>query len=230
MKRLKTQPPKFSKNNRRRCRRIVVARQFDGGRRCRNSVPCPTAFRSDVSSRSITIGSTAKSLLRRRCRRTLTTRRGPRVTIPHTNKMLPVSGFDEQEYMFVSAYRRHFKLPKELKGQRIFVDFGGVMTAAKVFINGKSLGEYNGGYTPFSFELTNDINWNGRQRPRRRGRFDRAKRHSAVWESDRLSDFRRHLSRCADSSGAGRLYRKCFCEAVNVLQERPSRVNVRVYL
>jgi beta-galactosidase len=84
-----------------------------------------------------------------------------RVNIPHTNKMLPASGFAEQEYMFVSAYRRHFRLPKELKGQRIFVDFGGVMTAARVFINGKDLGEYKGGYTPFSFELTDDINWTG---------------------------------------------------------------------
>lgn len=83
-----------------------------------------------------------------------------RVTIPHTNKMLPASGFDEKEYMFVSVYRQHFKLPKELQGQRIFVDFGGVMTAAKVFINGKNLGEYKGGYTPFSFELTSDIKWN----------------------------------------------------------------------
>jgi beta-galactosidase len=63
--------------------------------------------------------------------------------------------------MFVSAYRRHFKLPSSLKGRRIFVDFGGVMTAAKVFINGRSLGEYKGGYTPFSYELTEDINWNG---------------------------------------------------------------------
>ncbi|HEY2866646.1 MAG TPA: glycoside hydrolase family 2 TIM barrel-domain containing protein [Pyrinomonadaceae bacterium] len=84
-----------------------------------------------------------------------------RVNIPHTNKMLPMNGFDEQEYMFVSAYRRHFRLPADLKSRRIFVDFGGVMTAAKVFINGKSLGEYRGGYTPFSFELTNDINWAG---------------------------------------------------------------------
>lgn len=83
-----------------------------------------------------------------------------RVNIPHTNKMLPMNGFDEKEYMFVSVYRRHFKLPNELKGQRIFVDFGGVMTAAKVFINGKNLGEYRGGYTPFSFELTNYIQWN----------------------------------------------------------------------
>lgn len=84
-----------------------------------------------------------------------------RVNIPHTNKMLPMNGFDEKEYMFVSVYRKHFRLPAALKGQRIFVDFGGVMTAAKVFLNGKALGEYRGGYTPFSFELTNDINWTG---------------------------------------------------------------------
>ena len=76
--------------------------------------------------------------------------------------------------MFVSVYRRHFKLPKELKGQRIFIDFGGVMTAAKVFINGKSLGEYRGGYTPFSFELTNDINWMSDNVHGGRGRLDRA--------------------------------------------------------
>jgi len=84
-----------------------------------------------------------------------------RVNIPHTNKTLPMNGFDEKEYMFVSVYRRHFRLPVELKSRRIFVDFGGVMTAAKVFINGKALGEYRGGYTPFSFELTSDVNWNG---------------------------------------------------------------------
>lgn len=84
-----------------------------------------------------------------------------KVNIPHTNKMLPASGFDEKEYMFVSVYRRHFRLPKELQDQRIFIDFGGVMTAAKVYINGKNLGEYKGGYTPFSFEVTKDITWSG---------------------------------------------------------------------
>lgn len=84
-----------------------------------------------------------------------------RVNLPHANKMLPMNGFDEREYMFVSVYRRHFKLPKELRYQRIFVDFAGVMTAAKVFLNDVSLGEYRGGYTPFSFELTKNIDWNG---------------------------------------------------------------------
>jgi len=84
-----------------------------------------------------------------------------RVTIPHANKLLPASGFSESEYTFVSVYRKHFRLPKDLRNQRVFVDFGGVMTASKVFLNGQFLGEYRGGYTPFSFELTRQINWNG---------------------------------------------------------------------
>lgn len=84
-----------------------------------------------------------------------------RVTIPHTNKLLPWHGFDDKEYEFVSIYRRHFRLPAELKDRRVFVDFGGVMTASIVWINGERLGEYRGGYTPFSFELTSHLNWKG---------------------------------------------------------------------
>lgn len=83
------------------------------------------------------------------------------VTIPHTNKMVPWHGFDDKDYQFVSLYRRHFQLPAGLNGRRVFVDFGGVMTASKVSLNSKPLGEYKGGYTPFSFELTPHINLRG---------------------------------------------------------------------
>jgi beta-galactosidase len=82
------------------------------------------------------------------------------VTIPHTNKLLPWHSFDEKEFQFVSIYRRHFRPPAELRGRRVFVDFAGVMTAATVTINGEKLGEYRGGYTPFSFELTKQLKWN----------------------------------------------------------------------
>jgi beta-galactosidase len=76
------------------------------------------------------------------------------VIVPHTNAKLPWHGFDEKTYEFVSIYRRHFKLPREARGQHVFVDFEGVMTASTVWINSMRLGEYKGGYTPFSFELT----------------------------------------------------------------------------
>ena len=84
-----------------------------------------------------------------------------RVVIPHTNKRLPWHGFDEKEYDFVSLYRRRFKVPSRAKGYRVFVDFEGVMTAATLYVNGVRLGEYKGGYTPFSFELTPHLDWKG---------------------------------------------------------------------
>ncbi len=84
-----------------------------------------------------------------------------RVVIPHTNLRLPWHSFDEKDYQFVSIYRRRFKLPPEARGKRVFVDFEGVMTASTVWLNGTCLGEYKGGYTPFSFDLTPHVDFNG---------------------------------------------------------------------
>jgi beta-galactosidase len=83
------------------------------------------------------------------------------VTIPHSNKRLPWHSFDEKLYQFVSAYRRRIKLPPEARDKHVFVDFEGVMTASTVWINGHKLGEYKGGYTPFSFELTPHLDGDG---------------------------------------------------------------------
>ncbi|HEV2445354.1 MAG TPA: hypothetical protein VGS58_05510, partial [Candidatus Sulfopaludibacter sp.] len=85
--------------------------------------------------------------------------RWERVTLPHANVRLPWHSFDETESQFVSAYRRHFTAPAGWKGKRIFVDFGGVMTAATVSINGHHFAEYKGGYTPFSLELTSHLKY-----------------------------------------------------------------------
>jgi beta-galactosidase len=84
-----------------------------------------------------------------------------RVVIPHTNVRLPWHSFDEKSYEFVSSYRRRFKLPPAARGRRVFVDFEGVMTASTVWLNGSRLGEYKGGYTPFSFELTPHVDFDG---------------------------------------------------------------------
>ncbi len=83
------------------------------------------------------------------------------VIVPHTNVRLPWHGFDENKYEFVSLYRRRFKLPPEARGKHVFVDFEGVMTASTVWINGQRLGEYKGGYTPFSFDLTPNLDFEG---------------------------------------------------------------------
>jgi beta-galactosidase len=84
-----------------------------------------------------------------------------RVVIPHTNVKLPWHSFDDKSYEFISLYRRRFRLPAEAKGKHVFVDFEGVMTASTVWINGVRLGEYKGGYTPFSFNLTPHLDFDG---------------------------------------------------------------------
>ena len=83
------------------------------------------------------------------------------VVIPHANVRLPWHSFDEKAYEFVSIYRRHFRLPAEAQGKHVFVDFEGAMTASTVWINGTRLGEYKGGYTPFTFDLTPHIDFVG---------------------------------------------------------------------
>jgi beta-galactosidase len=82
-----------------------------------------------------------------------------RVTVPHTNLRVPWHSFDEKSYEFVSVYRRHFRLPASARRQRVVVDFEGVMTASTVWLNGVRLGEYKGGFTPFSFELTPHVDF-----------------------------------------------------------------------
>ena len=84
-----------------------------------------------------------------------------RIAVPHTNIRLPWHSFDEKSFAFVSVYRRRFKLPPGQRGRHVFVDFEGAMTASTVWINGVRLGEYKGGFTPFSFELTPHIDWDG---------------------------------------------------------------------
>ena len=79
------------------------------------------------------------------------------VVIPHTNVKLPWHNFNDNNYEFISTYRRRFRYPAAAKGKRVFVDFEGVMTASTVWINGVPLGEYKGGFTPFSFELTDHL-------------------------------------------------------------------------
>jgi beta-galactosidase len=81
------------------------------------------------------------------------------VVLPHTNKVFPWHSFDDADYEFISTYRRHFRLHGSARGKRVFVDFDGAMTASAVWINGHSFGEYKGGYTPFSFELTPHLRW-----------------------------------------------------------------------
>lgn len=51
-------------------------------------------------------------------------------------------------------YRRAFPNPPHAADERVLLHFGAVDQIAEVFLNGKKLGKHEGGYLPFSFDVT----------------------------------------------------------------------------
>lgn len=54
----------------------------------------------------------------------------------------------------IAWYKRSISIPEEWKGMRVFVVVGASDWLTKGWIDGNELGQYQGGYTPFEFELT----------------------------------------------------------------------------
>lgn len=51
-------------------------------------------------------------------------------------------------------YRKSFVVPEKWSGKRIFIEFEGAFRDAEIFVNGKNAGRHRGGYTGFSFDIT----------------------------------------------------------------------------
>jgi len=67
-------------------------------------------------------------------------------TLENNTGLLPWKG--------IGWYRKHFVVSDNDKGKRIYVDFDGAMANAKVWLNGKYVGEWPYGYTSFQLDLT----------------------------------------------------------------------------
>jgi hypothetical protein len=83
------------------------------------------------------------------------------VTVPHTVTPLSWQNWDYPAWQQVWIYRRHFNgthlLDPHGPGNRILVDFDGVMVNASVAINDQVVSTHQGGYLPFSAELTGKV-------------------------------------------------------------------------
>jgi len=53
-------------------------------------------------------------------------------------------------------YGRHFS--PDNKGERLFLYFGAVNYTCNVYLNGKKIGQHEGGFTPFQIEITGKVN------------------------------------------------------------------------
>ncbi|MCS7273370.1 MAG: hypothetical protein NZ550_04385 [Fimbriimonadales bacterium] len=65
-----------------------------------------------------------------------------------------LSGIGDTMFKGVAWYRREFSLPEKWRGKRIWLCFGAVDHHATVWINGERVGEHEGGYSEFRFDIT----------------------------------------------------------------------------
>jgi beta-galactosidase len=57
----------------------------------------------------------------------------------------------------IGWYRKHFKIPAQYAGKKVFIEFEGVRQAAQVYLNGKYVGLSENGVMAFGFDITNGL-------------------------------------------------------------------------
>jgi beta-galactosidase len=99
------------------------------------------------------------------------------IGLPHSFSM-PYFG-SPRFYTGYGWYRKHFDVPADWTGKRLFLEFDGAFQDAEIFINGSRIAEHKGGYTGFSVDITDAVktgdnlvavrlnnNWNAQLAPR----------------------------------------------------------------
>ena len=75
----------------------------------------------------------------------------------------PASGVHDTRLYKAVWYRRTFDAPRASTGQRVLLHFGAVDYEATVWVNGSVAARHEGGYTPFSADVTDLLNRGGQQ-------------------------------------------------------------------
>ena len=68
-----------------------------------------------------------------------------------------LSGVEHKDFMNAVWYRREFKIPTREAGKKVILHFGAVDYEAFVYINGHLAGTHIGGYSSFSFDITDKL-------------------------------------------------------------------------
>lgn len=61
---------------------------------------------------------------------------------------------DTGQFRGIVFYRKHFTVPADAAGKKLFIEFEGMNNGAYVWINGQKLGYYEAAISPFGFDIT----------------------------------------------------------------------------
>lgn len=86
-----------------------------------------------------------------------------KITVPYVIES-KLSGVEHIDFMNAVWYRRTFDTPEfNPDKERLILRFGAVNYSAEVWLNGVNLGSHFGGYTPFSFDITDTVRAEGNE-------------------------------------------------------------------
>jgi beta-galactosidase len=80
-----------------------------------------------------------------------------KVCVPHANVITKHAFQSESAFRFISWYRIHITPPSTYTGKRFLLEFEAVSINATVYVNGTQAGTHQGGYTPFTLDVTDKI-------------------------------------------------------------------------
>ena len=76
------------------------------------------------------------------------------ISLPHTWNSSDGQNGGNNYYRGVGWYRRHYTLPAEAVGKRVYLQFDGANVLSDVYVNGTLLGQHRGGFARFRFDAT----------------------------------------------------------------------------
>jgi beta-galactosidase len=92
------------------------------------------------------------------------------VATPHSfndvdsfRKIISHGGGDGGTYKGLSWYRKHFKLPADLAGHKVFIEFEGMRQAGDIFLNGKQVGLYENGINAYGIDITDALQFGAKE-------------------------------------------------------------------
>jgi beta-galactosidase len=121
------------------------------------------------------------------------------ISTPHTfndidsfRQIISHSGGDRGAYKGLAWYRKHFKLPANLAGDKIFLEFEGLRQAGDIFLNGKQVGLYENGVTAYGLDISGAVHFGNQENVlavKVDNRTDYAERSSGVTFQWNANDF-----------------------------------------
>ena len=83
------------------------------------------------------------------------------IDIPHCAKEVPYNYFNEQDYQFISTYQKLFDIEENISDKKIILVFDGFMLKARIYLNGKDLGEHISGWVQVKLDVTDVVKQKG---------------------------------------------------------------------